>query len=134
LPRNFLPSVSSTLSSRLEGTRTGAGYGYQHVLGYLLIEVCLAWGGRSITLAQTVIEHGSAMVGFDQYLPVLEAAKALLPAGSHPTLLADRGFEHRDLMRWLIKKGWDWAIRVKSDLLVTLGNGRQRSLHSLSQA
>jgi Transposase DDE domain len=98
---------------------------------YCLIEVCLAWGGRSITLAQTVIEHGSAMVGFDQYLPVLEAAKALLPAGSHPTLLADRGFEHGDLMRWLTKQGWDWAIRVKSDLLVTLGNGRQRSLHEL---
>jgi hypothetical protein len=131
LPRDFLPSVSSTLSSRLEGTRTDAGYGYQHVLGYLLIEVCLAWGGRSITLAQTVIEHGSAMVGFDQYLPVLEAAKALLPAGCHPTLLADRGFEHGDLMRWLTKQDWDWAIRVKSDLLVTLGNGRQRSLHEL---
>jgi hypothetical protein len=77
------------------------------------------------------MEHGSATVGFEQYLPVLEAAKALLPAGSHSTLLADRGFEHGELMRWLTRQGWDWAIRVKSDLLVTLGNGRQRSLHEL---
>jgi Transposase DDE domain len=98
---------------------------------YCLIEVCLAWGGRSITLAQTVIEHGSATVGFNQYLPVLEAAQALLPEGSHPTLLADRGFEHGELMRWLTKQEWDWAIRVKSDLLVTLGNGRQQSIHEL---
>lgn len=101
---------------------------------YCLIEICLAWGGRSITLAQTVIEHGSATVGFEQYLPVLEAVKALLPAGSHPTLLADRGFEHGELMRWLNKQEWDWAIRVKSDLLIALGNGRQSSLHELFAA
>ena len=41
---------------------------------YCLIEVCVAWGGRSITLAQTVIEHGSATVSFEQYRSVLEAA------------------------------------------------------------
>jgi hypothetical protein len=50
---------------------------------YCLIEVCLAWGGRCITLAQTVIKHGSATVGFDQYLPVLEAAKAFIVAAHH---------------------------------------------------
>ena len=32
----------------------------------------------------------------------IEAAKARLPIGSQPTLLADRGFEHGELMRWLI--------------------------------
>ena len=61
---------------------------------YCLIEVCLAWGGRSVTLAQTVIERVCATVSFEQYRPVLEAALALLPTGSRPTLLADRGFEH----------------------------------------
>jgi hypothetical protein len=54
---------------------------------YCLIEVCIAWGGRSITLAQTVIEHGSSTVGFEQYRPVLEAAQSVLPPGSKPTLL-----------------------------------------------
>ncbi len=34
---------------------------------YCLIEVTLAWGGRSLMLAQTVLEHGSATVGFEQY-------------------------------------------------------------------
>ena len=52
----------------------------------------------------TVIEHGSATVGFDQYLPVLEAAKSRLPADSLPTLLAERGFEHGELWRWLTKQ------------------------------
>jgi len=34
-------------------------------------QVCLIWGGRSISLAQVVLEHGSA-VGFEQYRPVLK--------------------------------------------------------------
>ena len=98
---------------------------------FCLIEVCLAWGGRSFTLAQVVLEHGSAMVGFEQYRPVLERAQRVLPPGVQVTLLADRGFEHGGLMRWLNNQQWDWAIRVKSDLLVTTPDGRTQSVESL---
>lgn len=98
---------------------------------YCLIEVCVAWGGRSITLAQKVIEHGSATVGFEQYLPVLEAAKSRLPVDSKPTLLADRGFEHGELMRWLNQQQWNWGIRVKSNLQIALNNGKTQSLSEL---
>jgi hypothetical protein len=90
---------------------------------YCLIEVCLIWGGRSIALVQTVIEHGSATVGYEDYRPVLEATLKLLPAGCQVTLLADRGFEHGAFIRWLRNQGWSWAIRAKSDLRVTLSNG-----------
>jgi hypothetical protein len=98
---------------------------------YCLIEVCVAWGGRSITLAQTVIEHGSSTVGFEQYLPVLEAAKSRLPTGVKPTLLADRGFEHGELMRWLTAQEWNWGIRVKSNLQIALANGQTHPLKEL---
>jgi hypothetical protein len=98
---------------------------------YCLIEVCVAWGGRSITLAQTVIKHGSSTVGFDQYLPVLEAAKARLPISSQPTLLADRGFEHGELMRWLTTQQWNWGIRVKSNLQIVFASGKTQSLKEL---
>jgi hypothetical protein len=98
---------------------------------YCLIEVCIAWGGRSITLAQTVMEHGSSTVGFEQYKPVLEAAKSRLPIGAQPTLLADRGFEHGELMRWLTEQQWNWGIRVKSNLQITLANGKTQSLKEL---
>lgn len=98
---------------------------------FCLIEICLAWGGRSITLAQNVIEHGSATVGFETYRSVLETAQSVLPDNTQVTLLADRGFEHGDLMRWLIEQQWDWAIRAKSDLLVTLPTGRQLAVHYL---
>ena len=98
---------------------------------FCLIEVCLIWGGRSISLAQVVLEHGSATVGFDSYRPVLEQVLPLLPSQSDVTLLADRGFEHGELMRWLNQYGWSWAIRAKTDLQVTLSTGRTKSVEQL---
>lgn len=98
---------------------------------FCLVEVCFVWGGRSLTLAQTVLEHGSATVGFEQYQPVLEAAKRVLPAQVKVTLLADRGFEHGNLLRWLEQQHWSWAIRVKSDLKVSLANGCHQPVEQL---
>lgn len=98
---------------------------------YCLIEVCLAWGGRSLVLAQSVLEHGSATVGFEHYRPVLEVAQSVLPEQAQVTLLADRGFEHGELMRWLTQQQWNWAIRAKSDLQVTLATGAKKSVAEL---
>jgi len=74
-----------------------------------MIEVCLVWGGRSIPLGQTVLEHGSATVGFEDYCPVSETTLQLLPPDVQVTLLVDRGFVrvaspqeiHGALIRWL---------------------------------
>lgn len=96
-----------------------------------LIEVCLAWGGRSLTLAQVVLEHGSASVGFEDYRPVLEAAQTVLPTACQVTFLGDRGFQHRELWRWLQQRGWHWALRVKSDWQLTLTSGKTRTVAQL---
>lgn len=98
---------------------------------FCLIEVCFVWGGRSFTLAQRVIEHGSATVGFEQYQTVLERAKRGLPPDTQVTLLADRGFEHAALVYWLRQPQWSWAIRVKSDLKITFANGHSDSVEQL---
>lgn len=90
---------------------------------FCLVEVCLVWGGRSITLAQTVLEHGSASVAFTEYCPILEQVLSILPPQSRITLLADRGFEHGELMRWCDRQNWTWLIRAKSDLQITLATG-----------
>lgn len=50
---------------------------------------------------------------------------------SQVTLLADRGFEHGALLRWLQQHHWSWAIRVKSDLNVTFQNGRTVAVEHL---
>jgi hypothetical protein len=98
---------------------------------YCLIEVCLAWGGRSFPLAQKVIKHGSATVAFADYCTVLGTAQAVLPPHCQVTLLADRGFEHGELIRWLQNQQWAWAIRAKSDLKITLASGRSESVATL---
>lgn len=98
---------------------------------YCLIEVCLVWGGRSIPLGQTVLLHGSATVGFEDYCPVLETTLRLLPPGCRVTLLADRGFEHGALIRWLQDHEWSWAIRAKSDLNITHSNGKTAAVADL---
>jgi hypothetical protein len=98
---------------------------------FCLIEVCLIWGGRSIGLAQVVLQHGSASVGFEQYRPVLEQVLRVLPPQSRITLLADRGFEHGELMRWCHRHDWSWMIRAKCDLHVTLATGATSRVDAL---
>jgi hypothetical protein len=92
---------------------------------YCLVEVSLIWGGRSLTLAQTVLEHPSASVAFEDYQAVLEVAYQQIPPGCSVTLLADRGFGHKQLMHWLKAHQWQWAIRLKGDASVRLATGRR---------
>jgi hypothetical protein len=55
------------------------------------------------------------------YLPTLIAAQKMLPQNAKVTFLADRGFGHGELMRWLNIQEWNWAIRLKRDCKVDLG-------------
>lgn len=55
----------------------------------------------------------------------------MLPPEVKVTFLANRGFEHGELMRWLARQEWDWAIRAKSDLQVTFVSGQQQSIVQL---
>lgn len=98
---------------------------------FCLVEVCMAWGGRSFPLAQKVLEHRSAMISYQDYREVLERASSLLPNNSQITLLADRGFEHGELIRWLEEQSWSWAIRAKSDLKITFCDQRSKSVKHL---
>ena len=98
---------------------------------YCLIEVCLVWGGRSFPLAQRVMEHPSATVAYTDYRGLLETAQALLPPKCQVFLLADRGFDHGELIRWLTQQSWHWAIRAKCDLNVTRANGQTHKVAEL---
>lgn len=101
---------------------------------YCVVALTVAWGGRSVLLSQTVIEHGSATVGASVYLPVLERGRSLLPPDSPITLLADRGFQHQKLVEWCEQAGWTLLVRVKSDLTVDLGQGEVKTIAELSPA
>jgi len=98
---------------------------------YCWVEVSLIWGGRSWTVAQTVLEHASASVAFEDYQAVLEMAYAQIPPGCSVTLLADRGFDHKQLLQWLKAHQWEWAIRLKSDVSLRLATGRLAEVDEL---
>jgi hypothetical protein len=78
-----------------------------------------------------VLEHGSSSVAFTEYCPVLEQVFSILPPQSRITLLADRGFEHGELMRWCDHQNWTWLIRAKSDLQITLATGVTQPVSAL---
>ena len=101
---------------------------------YCVVALTVAWGGRSILVSYEMLEHQSATVGAADYVPVLERGKAILPPGCVITLLADRGFQHGQLIDWCEQSGWELLVRMKSDCKVDLGHGEVKPIAELSPA
>ena len=59
-------------------------------------------------------------LGFEAYQPVLNQVHAIVPPGLVITLLADRGFVHKQLFHSLQKLQWHFRLRLPSDTLVHL--------------
>lgn len=85
---------------------------------YCMIHLSLLCGGRAIPFLWKVIEHHSASVAFEVYQPLLRKASWLLRHHNNVMLLADRGFAHQSLIKWLKSSSWHWAVRVPSDTIV----------------
>ena len=89
--------------------------------------------GRTILSRRLSLPHASAAVhcrshgvsrklkepiGFPEQKAALEVALALLPEGARVVLMGDRFYGSPDLIAWCTKRGWDWRLRLKADLLV----------------
>ena len=85
---------------------------------YCLIRLSVVFRGRAVPLVWRVQEHPSAMVSFQAYKQLLDAAAKLFPAGVKVVLLADRGFADTGLMRHAKKLGWHYRIRIKCSFIV----------------
>ena len=85
---------------------------------FVLIRASLIYEGRAIPLAWRAIRQASTKVSFEDYQPVLEQVRTLLPAHLIVTLLADRGFVHAQLMRYTQKHEWHFRIRLTGKILV----------------
>jgi hypothetical protein len=68
------------------------------------------------------LRHASASVGFAGYEPVLNQALACLPPGLELVFMADRGFVHEELFKWLHLQHWHSRIRLTGDILIHLPN------------
>ncbi len=87
------------------------------------LRVALSHASRAIPLAWRSYEGRSATIGFDDCRPLLEAADRMLPAWMGRVLVADRGFMHVALARWVLERGWHIRLRTKGSLGITLPDG-----------
>ena len=81
---------------------------------FVLIRACLLYRGRAISVAWRALRHKSTQVSFEAYQPVLDQVRATIPSGMVITLLADRGFVHERLLRYLQKHQWHGSLAVAS--------------------
>ena len=85
---------------------------------YCMIHLSLSCCGRAVPLLWRVLEHPSASVRAQQYLPMLRLAQRLLQGHSDVMVLADRGFANHELLEWLNQSGWHYCLRLPSDVVV----------------
>ena len=86
---------------------------------YCMIHVTVICGGRAVPFLWKVLEHKSASVEFAEYYPLLRKAHWLLRSYPNVMLLADRGFANQDMLKWLQRSRWHWALRLPCDVLVS---------------
>ena len=85
---------------------------------FVLIRASLIYEGRAIPLAWRAIRQASTKVSFEDYQPVLEQVRTLLPAHLIVTLLADRGFVHAQLVRYTREHKWHFRLRLTGNTQV----------------
>ena len=91
---------------------------------FCVIQVALVCRGRVLPLAWQVVGKASASVRFEEYGPVLDRVAGWL-SDWQVVLLADRGFCHLQLLRWLKRqKHWQGRIRMKSNVAIHCWNGK----------
>lgn len=95
---------------------------------WVVCRVSVCWRGRAFPLCWRTFDTHSHSIRFDWYVAVLEQARTLLPATCRVTLLGDRGFGHRRLMKWCTSHGWHYLLRLKADSVVLLPDGSRRRL------
>lgn len=91
---------------------------------FCVVQLCLVYRGRTIPLAWKVLRHPSASVAFRNYRGVLGFVARLL-RGYEVVLLADRGFLHEELLRWVGRTaGWHIRVRCKRSVRLFRWTGR----------
>lgn len=83
---------------------------------YCVVYISLVYRGRMIPLVWKVMEHESASIAFRDYQRWIGLLRRFFQ-GKKVYVLADRGFVHREFMRWVKRTpGWHFRIRHKSNV------------------
>src|SRR6266704_235287 len=114
----YLPILHAALTDWPTGTRLYVALDTTALTPFVLIRASLVYRGRAIPLAWRALRHRSTQVSFEAYQPVLNQVRAIVPPGLPITLLADRGFVHKQLVTYCQRSGWHFRVRLPGDTLV----------------
>jgi hypothetical protein len=84
-----------------------------------VLMLSVRWGERALPIAWRVEETQGA-IGFATQKDLLETVHAWLGEDQEVVLLADRFYGTPELIGWCRRQGWDWRLRLKGNLTVTL--------------
>lgn len=97
---------------------------------WVVCRVSICFRGRAFPLSWRAFDTHSHSIPYKAYVKVLEVARDLLSPSCAITLVGDRGFGHRQLMKWCTAQGWHYLLRLKADSVVLLSDGTRRRLGS----
>jgi len=84
--------------------------------GFECLMVSLRIGQRAIPVAWKVFATSGA-IGFEDQKPLLDRVKAMIPESVPILLSADRFYGTSAMIRWCQQAGWQYRIRLKSNLI-----------------
>jgi hypothetical protein len=83
-----------------------------------LRRVSVVYWGTGVPLAWTLWEQNVPLadgVYWQKLRGVLDRVAAIVPAGVHVVVLADRAYDVAPFVDLLAARGWDWIVRVKAE-------------------
>jgi len=98
---------------------------------FVITRLALVYNGRAIPVGWVVFAGESATVAVVTYQRMLAQVAAQIPVTTTVVLLADRGFGHINLMKIIKQLGWNFRIRLKSNMWVYLENGTCHQIRTL---
>ena len=85
-----------------------------------ILMLSVRWGERALPLAWRVAETAGA-IGFATQKELLAVVASWLPTDLRVVLLADRFYGTPAMIRWCCDRGWDYRLRLKSNLVARCG-------------
>src|SRR4051795_1204153 len=128
-PRLEVDAVMAPYARELLGRAAASGQRLVLILAktratahHQVLMLGLRVGGRALPLAWRVRETRGS-IGFAEQEGLVRLVAAWLPAGAGAVLMGDRFYGSPDLILLCRSLGWDYRLRLKGDLLVTVEGG-----------
>ena len=108
--------------------------------GFECLMVSLRLAERAIPVDWIVVETEGS-IGFDVQKKLMDRVKSMMPEGISTLLAGDRFYGTSALVEWCQKEGWQYRIRLKSNLIlnhdggeITTGDAASLKITSLENA